>query len=179
MSDPKNRITKFKQLIDGEKYNVFSRYEKSFADQVRWQQVEDKAMEQETLLAMKRFLINHLGLSVTEMPTDILGLDGKTIIQEWDAVFKAHDVLYLCEAKHNMTLKQVNKTFERIQKFKGFKMNAQAEFRQVKKVVGVLCGTYFPDDVRKNAHILGYIRVYPSGNRYGVESPPKEFVIER
>jgi hypothetical protein len=60
------------------------------------------------------------------MPTDILGLDGKTIIQESDAVFKAHDVLYLCEAKHNMTLKQVNKTFERIQKFKGFEMNAQA-----------------------------------------------------
>ena len=42
LANPKKRITKFKQLIDGEKYNVYSRYEKSFADEVRWQQIEDK-----------------------------------------------------------------------------------------------------------------------------------------
>ena len=179
LSNPKDRVTKMKQLIDGEKYNVFSRYEKSFAGEVRWQQIEDKAMEEETLLAMKSFLINHLGPSVIKMPTDILGLDGKTIVQEWDAVFKVDDVLYLCEAKHNMTIPQVNKTVERIQKFKGFKMNTQTEFCQVNKFIGVLCGTFFPEDVRKNAHLLGLICVYPSGNRYGVESPPKEFVIER
>jgi hypothetical protein len=137
-------------------------------------------LQKKLFLAMKRFLINHLGPSFIEMPTDILGLDGKTIIQEWDAVFKVDDVLYLCcEAEHNMTLQQVNKTVKRIEKFKGFKMNAQAEFRQVNKFVGVLCGIFFPEDLRKTAHILGYICVYPSGNRYGVESPPKEFVIAR
>ena len=73
LTNPKKRVTKFKQLIEGEKYNVYSRYEKSFADEIRWQQVEDKAMEEETLLAMKSFLINHLGPSVIEMPTDIMG----------------------------------------------------------------------------------------------------------
>ena len=128
---------------------------------------------------MKTFLINHLEASVIVMPTDIMGSDGKTVVQEWDAVFKVDNELYLCEAKHNMTFQQVNKTVERIQKFNGFKINAQEEFRQVNKVVGVLCGTFFPEDVRKNAHILGFICVYPSGNRYGVEGPPKEFVIER
>jgi hypothetical protein len=114
LSDPRKRITKFKQPIDGENYNVYSRYEKSFADEVRWQKVEEKAMEEETLYDMKRFLINYLGLSVNEIPTDIglsvneiptdiLGLDGKTVLQEWDAVFKVDDVLYLCEAKHNLS----------------------------------------------------------------------------
>ncbi len=112
LSDPRKRITKFKQPIDGENYNVYSRYEKSFADEVRWQKVEEKAMEEETLYDMKRFLINYLGLSVNEIPTDILGLDGKTVLQEWDAVFKVHDVLYLCEAKHIMTSKRVTKAFE-------------------------------------------------------------------
>lgn len=179
LSDPTNRITKFKQLVDGEKYNVYSRYEQSFADEVRWQQVEDKAMEEETLLAMKSFLIEHLGPSVIEMPTDIMGSDGKTIVQEWDAIFKVDDVLYLCEAKHKMTLSQVNKLPRRIKLFNKFQANAQEEFRQVNKFVGVLCGTFFPSDIRDSAHILGFICVYPSGNRYGVEGPPTEFVIER
>jgi hypothetical protein len=57
-------------------------------------------------------------------------------------------------------------------------MRAQVEFRQVNKFVGVLCGTFFPEDVRKTAQIFGFICVYPSGNWYGVESPPKEFVKE-
>lgn len=48
-----------------------------------------------------------------------------------------------------------------------------------KKFVVVLCGTFFPSDIRDIAHILGFICVYPSGNRYGVVSPPTEFVIER
>jgi hypothetical protein len=164
------RITLLEQLIDGEKYNVYSRYEKSFADEVRWQRVEDKAMEEETLLAMKSFLINHLGLSVIEMPTDIMGSDGETIVQEWDAVFKVDDVLYLCEAKHNMNLKQVKKTLERIQKFKmQFILNAQAEFREVDRIVGLFYGTFFPSDIRESVHRFGFVCVYPSGNRYGVE----------
>jgi hypothetical protein len=179
LTNPKDRVTKFKQLIDGEKYNVYSRYEQSFVEEKRWQQIEDKAMEEETLLAMKRFLLNHLGSSVIEMPTDILGSDGKTSVQEWDAVFKVDDVLYLCEAKHNMTLKQVNKLPDRIKLFKEFRADAQEEFLKVNKIVGVLCGTFFPSDIRDNAHRFGYICVYPSGNRYGVESPPKDFVIER
>jgi hypothetical protein len=136
-------------------------------------------MEEETLLAMKTFLINHIGGSVIDMPTDIMGSDGKTTIQEWDAVFKVDDVLYLCEAKHNMTLNQVNKLDQRIKQFEKIRAAAQKEFKEVNKFVGVLCGTLFPSDIRESAHQRGYICVYPSGNRYGVEIPPKEFVIER
>ncbi|OAJ38592.1 hypothetical protein BDEG_22500 [Batrachochytrium dendrobatidis JEL423] len=175
--NPKDKIIKFKQLIDGEKYNVYSRYERSFADEVRWQQNEDKAMEEETHLAVRRFLATHLGPSAVDMPTDIMAADGKTIVQEWNAVFKDGDVLYLCEAKHNMTDKQVNKLPARIRKFKEFQANAQPEFRNVTKYVGVLCGTLFPEDIRKIAH-LGFICVYPSGYCYDVKKP-EDFIIER
>ncbi|KAK5668186.1 hypothetical protein QVD99_005223 [Batrachochytrium dendrobatidis] len=175
--NPKDKIIKFKQLIDGEKYNVYSRYERSFADEVRWQQNEDQAMEEETHLAVRRFLATHLGPSAVDMPTDIMAADGKTIVQEWNAVFKDGDVLYLCEAKHNMTDKQVNKLPARIRKFKEFQANAQPEFRNVTKYVGVLCGTLFPEDIRKIAH-LGFICVYPSGYCYDVKKP-EDFIIER
>ncbi|OAJ32742.1 hypothetical protein BDEG_28627 [Batrachochytrium dendrobatidis JEL423] len=175
--NPKDKIIKFKQLINGEKYNVYSRYERSFADEVRWQQNEDQAMEEETHLAVRRFLATHLGPSAVDMPTDIMAADGKTIVQEWNAVFKDGNVLYLCEAKHNMTDKQVNKLPARIRKFKEFQANAQPEFRNVTKYAGVLCGTLFPEDIRKNAH-LGFICVYPSGYRYDVKKP-EDFIIER
>jgi len=179
LSNPKDRVTKMKQLIDGERYNVYSRYEQSFVGEVRWQQMEDQAMEQETYLAVKRFLVSQLGDSVADMPTDILGLDGKTIVQEWDAVFRDGDVLYLCEAKHNMTLEQVFKLPERIKKFKQFQADAQSEFHSAKKLVGVLCGTLFPEKIRKTAHLLQFICVYPSGHRYDVQKSPTAFIIER
>ncbi|OAJ42894.1 hypothetical protein BDEG_26286 [Batrachochytrium dendrobatidis JEL423] len=160
LSDPKKQITLVEQLINGEKYNN-----------------EDQAMEEETHLAVKRFLATHLGPSIEVMPTDIMAADGKTVVQEWDAVFKDGDVLYLCEAKHNMTDKQVTKLFARIRKFKEFQANAQPEFRNVTKYVGVLCGTLFPEDIRKIAH-LGFICVYPSGYCYDVKKP-EDFIIER
>ena len=179
LSNPKDRVTKMKQLIDGGKYNVYSRYEKSFVDEVRWQQMEDKAMEQETYLAVKKFLICQLGDSVADMPTDILGSDRKTVVQEWDAVFRDGDVLYLCEAKHNMTLEHVNKLPERIEKFKQFQPDAQSEFHSAKKLVGILCGTYFPEKIRKTADLFQFICVYPSGHRYDVQKPPTDFKMDR
>lgn len=179
ISNPNERITKFKQIEDGEKYNVYSRYLKSFSDEVRWQQMEDRAMEEEVSLAMKNYLLKNLGFSVMEMPTDIMGSDGK-IKQEWDGAFKVEDVLYLCEAKHVMTLDKVLKIPDRIKKFWELQPYAQSEFRNIKNVVGVACGTYIPELVRQEAHKAGLICVYPSGFRYRVDKePPKDFEILR
>ena len=113
------------------------------------------------------------------MPTDILGSDGNTIVQSWDAVFRDGDVLYLCEAKHNMTFQQMNKLPERIKMFRQFQANAQSEFHSCKKIVGVLCGTLFPEEIRKIARLLQFICVYPSGHCYDAQKPPTEFIIER
>lgn len=102
---------------------------------------------------MKTFLIYHLGASVIEMPTEIMGSDGKTTVKEWDAVFKVDDELYLCESKQTMTLQQVNKLPQRIKLFSKYQAKAQEELR---KFVGILCGTFFPSDIHDSAHILGF-----------------------
>ncbi|KAJ1503497.1 hypothetical protein HMI56_002107 [Coelomomyces lativittatus] len=176
LSKPNYGITSFKQLIDGERYKFKSYYEQSFIDELCWQQNEDKAMEQETYLAMKQFLATHLGPSVEDMPTNIMASDGKTIVQEWDAIFKDGNVLYLCEAKHNMTFEHITKFPGRIRKFKEFQANAQPEFRNITKHVGVLCGTLFPDLVQNCAHNHGFFCVYPSGHHYNVKNPD-DFII--
>ena len=181
ITEPKKRLTMFKQLKDGGKYGVFSRYEQSFADEVRWQQKEDMAMEEEVALALKNYLHLHLGSTVIDMPTDVVGTNGN-IVQEWDAAFKVDDVLYLCEAKHVMSSDKVPKIPQRIQTFKEqFQPHAQEDFSiGINKVVGVACATYFPPLVRKEAHDLGLICVYPSGWRYHVDKKlPTGFKIER
>lgn len=181
ITEPKKRLTKFKQLKDGEKYGVFSRYEQSFADEVRWQQKEDAAMEEEVARALKNYLHSHLGSAVIDMPTDVFGSKGN-IVQEWDAAFKVDDVLYLCEAKHVMSTDKLPKISERIQTFKEqFQPYAQEQFSiGINKIIGVACATYFPPLVRKEAHDLGLICVYPSGWRYRVDKTlPIEFKIER
>jgi hypothetical protein len=181
LSNPKKRITKLKQLIDGEKYNVYSRYEQSFADEVRWQQKEDAAMEEEVALALKNYLHSHLGSAVIDMPTDVFGSKGN-IVQKWDAAFKVDDVLYLCEAKYVMSTDKLPKISQRIQRFKEqFQPHAQEQFSiGINKIIGVACATNFPPLVRKEAHDLGLICVYPSGWRYRVDKTlPIEFKIER
>jgi hypothetical protein len=48
LSNPKVRVTKMKQLIDGEKYHIFTQYERSFLDELqRQEEVQDEAMEEE------------------------------------------------------------------------------------------------------------------------------------
>lgn len=180
LAEPRKLLTKFKQLKDGEKYGVFSRYEQSFSEEVRWQQMEDRAMEEEIALAMKNYLQSHLGSDVIEMPTEVYGADGK-VVQELDAAFKVDDVLYLCEAKHTMSIDKVPTITRRIKTFKEqFQAHAQEEFSKgINKIVGVACGTYFPPLVRKKAHELGLICVYPSGWCYNVENKsPNGFIIE-
>ena len=137
-------------------------------------------MEEEVALALKNHLKSHLGSTVFEMPTNVLDCNGK-VVQEWDAAFKVDDVLYLCEAKHVMSSDKVPKIPLRIQTFKEqFQPHAQKVFSiGINKIVGVACATNFPPLVRKKAHDLGLICVYPSGWRYLVDkSLPIEFKIE-
>jgi superfamily II DNA or RNA helicase len=170
ITEPKKRITKFKQLKDGETYGVFSRYEQSFSEEIRWQQKEDAAMEEEVGLALKNYLHSHLGSTVNDMSTEVFASKGKTV-QEWDAAFMVDDVLYLCEAKHVMSSDKLPKISQRIQTFKEQFLPHYQESVSVgiNKVIGVACGTYFPSLVRKEAHDLGLRCVYPSGWRYGVD----------
>jgi hypothetical protein len=176
LSSPDDILVSFEDIKDGEEYHIH-RFAQNFQS---WQKKEADAMEEEIALAMKNYLHLHLGSNVIEMPTEVNGIDGK-VVQEWDAALKVDDVLYLCEAKHTMSIDKVPKIPQRIKTFKEqFQAHAQEEFSiGINKIVGVACGTYFPPLVREKAHQLGLICVYPSGWRYSVEKKlPNGFEIE-
>jgi hypothetical protein len=170
ITQPKSRVTKLKQLKHGEKYDVYSRYEQSYQQEHRWQQSEDMAMEEEVALALKDCFHFRFGSTLLNMPRKIYGTDGE-VAQEWDAVFKVGDVLYLCEAKHVMSCAKVANIPQRIKLFKEqLQPHAPKDFSiGVNQVVGVVCGTYFPPLVQEKARELGLICVYPSGWRYQVD----------
>lgn len=116
------------------------------------------------------------------MPTNIYDSTGKQI-QEWDGVLLSEDTLYLLEAKHSMSVEKVKEMASRVKHFtKIMELSTQKEFNiKYNKIVGVACGTQFPDESRLVARRLGIMIVYPSGRRYLVESDKIDFdyAIER
>jgi hypothetical protein len=173
-SMPEEVLISFEDIKDGEKYHVY-KFAQNFQS---WQKKEADAMEEEIALTMKNYLHLHLGSNVIEMPTEVNGTDGK-VLQEWDAAFKVDDVLYLCEAKHTMSIDKVPRIPQRIKTFKEqFQAHAQEDFSMgINKIVGVACGTHFPPLVRKKAPELGLICVYPSGWRYNAEKKSPNFRV--
>ena len=108
------------------------------------------AMEAETLLAMKTFLIEKHFASYIELPTDIYDSTGKQI-QEWDGILLSGDTLYLLEAKHSMSVEKVKEMANRAKNFPQImKLSTQKEFENIEysKIVGIACGTQFPDESR-------------------------------
>jgi hypothetical protein len=142
---------------------------------------EADAMEAETLLAMKSFIIAKVKASPINMPTDFFNEKGRKI-QEWDGILLSEDTLYLLEAKHSMTDETLKKIAERVEKFpKMIEQSLQKEFDVTKrKVVGVACGIQFPESCRQLAHRVGLMVVYPSGSRYKVDDETNfNYVLER
>jgi hypothetical protein len=112
LADPKKIIVDFDVIEDGEKYQLY-KYSQDFAG---WQNNEADAMEAETLLSMKTYLMEKLLASSIELPTDINDLKGKQI-QGWDGVLSSGDTLYLLEAKHSMSVEKVKEMASRVEHF--------------------------------------------------------------
>ena len=172
-SSPDDVLLSFDDIKDGEKYQLY-KFAQNFQS---WQKKEADAMEAETLLAMKTFLIEKHFASYIELPTDIYDSTGKQI-QEWDGILLSGDTLYLLEAKHSMSVEKVKEMANRAKNFPQImKLSTQKEFENIEysKIVGIACGTQFPDESRIEAHRLGIWVVYPSGRRYLVESDKNVF----
>ena len=88
---------------------------------------------------------------------------------------------YLLEAKHAMTIEKVKTIAERVKQFpKMIEESRQKDFAKYSKIVGVACGTLFPQDSREQAHRLGLMVIYPSGGRYLVDGKMNiEYANER
>jgi hypothetical protein len=166
LAEPSKVINAFYQVKDGEKYHVY-KYSQDFAG---WQNNEADAMEEETLLAMKTYLMKELGASPIDFPTDLH--DSKdNLIQEWDGALLSKETLYLLEAKHSMSVKKIKDLAERIKAFpetleRSVEKDSASKFTNIK---GVACGTLFSQECRDEAHRLGLMAVYPSGGRYLVK----------
>ena len=177
-SMPKIVLISFDDIKDGEKYHIY-KFAQNFQT---WQKKEADAMEAETLLSMKTYLMEKLLATSIDLPTDIYDSNGKQI-QEWDGILLSQDTLYLLEAKHSMSAEKVKEMATRVKLFPQIiELSAQREFSiKYSKIVGVACGTQFPDESRIEAKRLGLMIVYPSGRRYLVESDKVDFdyAIER
>ena len=120
-------------------------------------------MEKETKLRMMTFLEELKTFKAEELPISLSTefSDEKGVkIQEWDGILSTKDTLYLLEAKHTMTVKKVRKIAERVKKFPEIVARSTRKDEidlKNKKIVGVACGTLFPNDCRDEAHLLGLL----------------------
>jgi hypothetical protein len=177
LSSQDDVLLSFDDIKDGEKYQLY-KFAQNFQS---WQKKEADAMEAETLLSMKSYLMEKLLASSIDFPTDIYDSTGKQI-QEWDGILLSGDTLYLLEAKHSMSIEKIKKIADRVEQFPQImKLSAEKVFDvKDRKIVGVACGTRFPIGCREEAHRLGLMVVSPSGSRYKVDGKVEfDYTIQR
>jgi hypothetical protein len=180
LSEPNTMITKFWQLKNNGKYNIYSRRVRAMSQELRWKQKENKPIERESWMSMQNYLLKNLGSSVKQLPNEIRGIDGD-MKQNWDAVFLVDDdALYFCVAKNVMTLDNMRKIPVQLKEFRELQPLAQPEFQKIKKVYGVVCTSWVPELVQQEARKEGLICVSFFGYRHYIDKHiPKEFQIVR
>ncbi|GET54536.1 hypothetical protein GLOIN_2v1738467 [Rhizophagus irregularis DAOM 181602=DAOM 197198] len=83
---------------------------------VDWSQIEDKAVEDETLLAVKNFLNKMFKLTVEIFPHRIMYKNQESIM-EWDGILTCDNKVFLLETKHKMTAKHIENLINRLSEF--------------------------------------------------------------
>lgn len=73
-----------------------------------WTEVEDKAMKEETLLAIMEALNKYETVPIKIYPKNIIKDQLQTPIMGWDKILIAGERMYLVEAEHNITLVSIN-----------------------------------------------------------------------
>ncbi|CAG8812476.1 15100_t:CDS:2 [Gigaspora margarita] len=135
-------IRSLSQIRPNQHYRINDSYLKKEAT---WSIIEDQTMEEETLLAVQNALIEKIN-GPTKIFSKLVMFDqeGKSLI-EWDVILICEDRVFLCEAKHYMTLKRIYNLVRRLQDFpkkKKLEAISDLEFKQLlrKQYIGVVCG---------------------------------------
>ncbi|RIB16366.1 hypothetical protein C2G38_1970473 [Gigaspora rosea] len=170
-------INSLRHIRPNQHYRINASHLTAVKKGVTWSKVEDQAMEEETLLAVQNALIEKINGPTTIFPKRVMfDQEGKPLM-EWDGILVCEDSVFLCEAKHNMTLKHINNLVSRLKEFPNkLEATSDLEFKQLlrKQYIGVACGAKFSGDVRHTARdMLGLMVVFPGGGRYNVEMPKK------
>ncbi|CAG8458463.1 11162_t:CDS:2 [Paraglomus brasilianum] len=166
-------VTSLNYIIPGETYQINAPYLTAIKKEVTWSKVEDKAIEDETLLAVKNFVNERFKLPVEIFPIRTMYKNNNPIM-EWDGIIVCDNKVFLLESKHKMTKGHIESLVNRVNEFPN-KLEAtdSAEFKQLfgKEYIGVACSSLFPLELRRKSMEEGLVVVFPSGNRYKVEAP--------
>ncbi|CAG8815717.1 10077_t:CDS:2, partial [Gigaspora rosea] len=106
--------------------------------------------QRRTLLAVQNALIEKINGPTKIFSKRIMfDQEGKPLM-EWDVILVCEDRVFLYEAKHNMTLRNFQKT----------QVTSDLEFKQFlrKQCIGVACGSKFPGNLKD---LLGLIVIFP------------------
>ncbi|RGB26427.1 hypothetical protein C1646_631345, partial [Rhizophagus diaphanus] len=140
-----------------------------------WTETEDKAMKEETLLAIMDALNKYESVPIKVFPKNIIKDQLQTPIMGWDKILIAGERMYLVEAEHNITLENIINFADEIKEFKKLKKNdVSSEYHELLDklmIEGIICGVNFPKEFRKMAKDRGLFIVYPGGGRYKVRIP--------
>jgi hypothetical protein len=139
-----------------------------------WIRKESEIQEEESRLALLKFL-KESGYQNLKCLGRKFKLD-KGRKQEWDAVVfcQAENALFVSDCKHNFTADDITMISERVKLLKeaveGPFIHDRCDLTgvTVRTVVG---GLLFPDYLLKKAHELGFITIYPSGDRLTTVAP--------
>ena len=77
---------------------------------------EAAAMEAETLLSVRNFLMENLKATPLNLSNDLFDKEGRQV-QEWDGILWSQDAIYLLEAKHSMTVSKEKAIGRKVKKF--------------------------------------------------------------
>ncbi|CAG8443259.1 7215_t:CDS:2 [Diversispora eburnea] len=128
---------------------------------VVWSKIKDQAMEERNIIGHTTALNEKIRAPTKTFSKRIMkDPEGNPLI-EWDGILICEDRIFLCEAKHNMTIVRISE--------KKLKSTSDPEFKKLlgKQHIGVACGTKFPEEVKSMARDeLGLIVVFPGCNRY-------------
>ncbi|CAG8663842.1 2626_t:CDS:2 [Rhizophagus irregularis] len=100
----------------GERYQIVAFHITTIRKDVDWSQIEDKAVEDETLLAVKNFLNKMFKLTVEIFPHRIMYKNQESIM-EWDGILTCDNKVFLLETKHKMTAKHIENLINRLSEF--------------------------------------------------------------
>jgi hypothetical protein len=101
-SDEPAVVTSFEYILPGERYKINAAHLTVIRKGITWSQIEDKVIEDESLLAVKTFLHEMIKSPVEIFPERIM-FKNKTPLMEWDGILVCNNKVFLIEEKHQMT----------------------------------------------------------------------------
>uniref|UniRef100_U9T6W2 Uncharacterized protein n=1 Tax=Rhizophagus irregularis (strain DAOM 181602 / DAOM 197198 / MUCL 43194) TaxID=747089 RepID=U9T6W2_RHIID len=141
-------ISTFEGIQPNQLYCISAAYLMAIKKGVTWSKVEDMVVEIETTSALKNKL-----KKTFKSPVEVFS-----------------------RIMHDETEEKINEIVERLKEFpEKLKKAKDPEFKQLsdKELVGVACGSLFPEELKRKSVELGLVVVYPDGGRYSVGMPKK------